>query len=90
MDQEQRERAWLDGEEHIRERMDEDGTRWRKVYFGGGAHLENWLSQCMEISGEANVKLEQVESVPLACFDQGGEGLYRIWVRQGTVADLDE
>jgi coproporphyrinogen III oxidase-like Fe-S oxidoreductase len=28
-------------EEMIRERIDENGNRWTKVYFGGGAHLRN-------------------------------------------------
>jgi hypothetical protein len=31
-------------EAKIRERIDEDGNKWTKVYFGGGAHLRNWLS----------------------------------------------
>jgi hypothetical protein len=31
-------------EEKIREKADEDGNRWTKVYFGGGAHFRNWLS----------------------------------------------
>jgi hypothetical protein len=33
-------------EDHIQERTDEEGNTWRKVYFGGGAHFENWLEQC--------------------------------------------
>ena len=28
-------------EEKIREKVDEDGIRWTKVYFGGGAHFRN-------------------------------------------------
>ena len=28
-------------EETIRERVDKDGNRWTKVYFGGGAHFRN-------------------------------------------------
>jgi hypothetical protein len=31
-------------EEKIQQRVDEDGTRWTKVYFGGGVHFRNWLS----------------------------------------------
>jgi len=33
-------------EELIRERIDEKGNKWRKVYFGGGEHFRNWLEQC--------------------------------------------
>jgi hypothetical protein len=32
-------------EEKIQQKVDEDGTKWVKVYFGGGAHFRNWLSQ---------------------------------------------
>ena len=36
-------------EERVRERVDEKGIKWRKVYFGGGAHFQNWLDQCKEM-----------------------------------------
>jgi hypothetical protein len=45
------------------EKADEDGNRWTKVYFGGGAHLRNWLSQFIELKGEDNVRVEEVNSV---------------------------
>jgi hypothetical protein len=70
-------------EELIQERFDEHGVRWRKVYFGGGAHFQNWLAQCKEI-GE--VVVEEVDSTGYKCFEEGGEKLYRIWMR---VADKD-
>ena len=49
-------------EEKVRQRVDEDGTRWTKVYFGGGAHFRNWLSQFVELRGEENVKVEEADS----------------------------
>jgi len=37
------ERERLAREELVREKVDDKGNRWRKVYFGGGAHFRNWL-----------------------------------------------
>jgi len=67
--------------ETIREKVDEDGTRWTKVYFGGGAHLKNWLSQFIELKGEENVKMEEVDSTGFQCYEESGEKMYRVWVR---------
>jgi len=36
-------------EELVKERVDEKGIKWEKVYFGGGAHFQNWLEQCKEM-----------------------------------------
>jgi len=36
---EDRERERIAQEEQVRERIDEKGDRWRKVYFGGGEHF---------------------------------------------------
>ncbi len=36
-------------EDLVKERVDEKGIKWRKVYFGGGAHFQNWLEQCKEM-----------------------------------------
>ena len=33
----------LDKEAGIREKVDERGNKWRKVYFGGGPHFRNSL-----------------------------------------------
>lgn len=66
-------------EELIRERIDEKGNKWRKVYFGGGAHFRNWLEQCREL-GE--VEVEEVDSTGFKCFEEGGEKLYRIWLKE--------
>jgi hypothetical protein len=65
-------------EELIQERIDEEGNRWRKVYFGGGEHFKNWLAQCREL-GE--VMVEEVDSAGYKCFEEGGEKLFRIWMK---------
>jgi len=65
-------------EELIKERIDEEGNRWRKAYFGGGQHFKNWLEQCKEL-GE--VIVEDVDSTGYKCFEKGGEKLYRIWMK---------
>ena len=65
-------------EEKVRERVDAQGVKWKKVYFGGGEHFKNWLAQCREL-GE--VEVEEVNSAGYKCFEEGGEKLYRIWVK---------
>lgn len=65
-------------EELVRERIDEEGNKWSKVYFGGGEHFKNWLEQCREL-GE--VMVEEVDSKGYKCFEMAGEKLYRIWVK---------
>jgi hypothetical protein len=76
-------------EEQVKERIDEKGNRWQKVYFGGGEHFRNWLEQCREL-GE--VEVEEVDSEGFKCFEEGGERLYRIWMKVGEkspLADLE-
>ena len=68
-------------EETFWEKVDEDGTRWTKVYFGGGAHFRNWLSQVTELKGEENVKVEEADSTGFQCYEESGEKMYRIWVK---------
>ena len=65
-------------EELVKEKTDAQGRRWRKAYFGGGEHFKNWLAQCKEL-GE--VMVEEVDSTGYKCFEEGGEKLYRIWLR---------
>ena len=65
-------------EELVKERIDEDGNKWRKVYFGGGEHFKNWLVQCKEL-GE--VMVEEVDATGYKCFELAGEKLYRIWLK---------
>ena len=69
-------------EEKIRERIDEDGQRWEKVYFGSGAHFRNWLGQCLELRGWENVKVEEMDSGGFQCYEESGEKMYRIWVKK--------
>jgi hypothetical protein len=72
-------------EEKIREKVDENGGRWTKVYFGGGAHFKNWLSQFVELEGEENVKVEEIDSTGFQCYEESGEKMYRIWVKDANV-----
>jgi len=65
-------------EESVKERIDEKGNKWRKVYFGGGAHFRNWLEQCKEL-GE--VEVEEIDPTGFRCYEEGGEKLFRIWVK---------
>lgn len=65
-------------EELVQERVGEDGTRWRKVYFGGGLHFESWLAQCKEL-GE--VAVEEVDPTGFKCFEENDEKMYRIWMK---------
>lgn len=65
-------------DERVKERVDEKGNRWSKVYVGGGEHFRNWLEQCEEL-GE--VMVEEIDPTGYACFEQGGEPLYRIWMK---------
>lgn len=66
------------------ERVDKDGNRWRKVYFGGGAHFRNWLSQFLELRGENNVQVEEIDSRGFQCYEASGEKMYRIWVKDNN------
>mgnify|MGYP006910768081 CR=1 FL=1 len=40
-DQENTVRRRMAEEEAIREKIDKEGNRWKKGYFGGGAHFRN-------------------------------------------------
>ena len=77
-------------EETIREKVDENGNRWAKVYFGGGAHFRNWLSQFVELKGEENVKVEEADSRGFQCYEESGEKMYRIWVKDTEVGEGNE
>ena len=72
-------------EEKIREKMDWNGTRWAKVYFGGGARFRNWLGQFIELKCEENVKVEEADSTGFQCYEESGEKMYRIWVKDTDV-----
>ena len=66
-------------EELVKEKIDENGIKWRKVYFGGGEHFKNWLAQAKEL-GE--VQFEEVKPEGLECFEKSDEKLFRIWVKE--------
>ncbi len=68
-------------EDGIREKVDNNGVRWSKVYFGGGTHFQNWLSQVIELKGKDNVEVEEADSSGFQCFEKSGEKMYRIWIR---------
>lgn len=78
MTEESRERERLAQEELVKEKIDAQGNKWRKVYFGGGAHFRNWLEQCREL-GE--VEVEEVDPRGFKCFEEAGEKMYRIWMK---------
>jgi len=86
--EEERERERIAQENLIRERVDEKGNRWRKVYFGGGEHFRNWLEQCQQL-GE--VEVEEVDSAGFKCYEEVGEKLYRIWMKaeEAPLTDLE-
>ena len=86
MDDASREEQAIAKEELVRERVDEQGTVWRKVYFGGGPHFRNWLEQTIELCGRENVDVEEADPKGLQCYEQGGEKVYRIWVRSESAA----
>ena len=65
----------------IREKTDEKGIKWIKLYFGGGAHFMNWLSQTEEIYGKENIEIEEVDPTGFKCFEESREKMHRIWVR---------
>lgn len=73
--------ARVQREDGVREKTDTAGVRWRKVYFGGGDHFKNWLAQCIEIHGEENIQVEEIDSSGFVCFEEAGEKLHRIWVK---------
>jgi hypothetical protein len=73
-------------EEKVLEKTDEKGSKWRKVYFGGGAHFRNWLNQFVELCGEDNVEVEETDSRGFQCYEESGEKMYRIWVRESNSA----
>ena len=74
-------------EELVQHKVDKDGQCWKKVYFGGGGHFRNWLSQCVELRGEENVDIEEIDARGLQCFEGSGEKMYRIWIKDNPLID---
>ena len=73
-------------EDLVQERIDEEGDRRRKIYFGGGEHCRHWLEQFKEL-GEAQV--EDVDSRGFKCFEEGGEKLCRVWLKMDETSRDD-
>ena len=73
-------------EELVQEKIDEEGNKWKKVYFGGGDHFKNWLAQCKELG---DVMVEEVDSKGYKCFEEAGEKLYRIWMKMDVTKEDD-
>ena len=71
-------------EDSVQERLDANGTRWAKKYVGNGAHMNNWLLQYCEVFGENNVLIEEIAAPKSSCYGQGGEKLFRIWVKDNS------
>ena len=65
-------------EDLVRERIDEEGNKWRKIYCGGGEHCRHWLEQFKEL-GE--IQVEEVGSIGFKCFEDAGEQLCRVWLK---------
>ena len=57
-------------EEAIREKIDENGKRWMKVYFGGRPYSGSWLSQFVELQGAENVQVEEIDLRGFQCFEE--------------------
>jgi hypothetical protein len=74
-------------EELVREKKDEKGVVWYKVYFGGGEHYKGWLAQCKELYGEGNIIIEEIDPAGCVCFEKAGEKLYRIWAKKDAGAE---
>lgn len=81
---EETERERIAREESIKEKVDAEGNTWKKVYWGGGAHFKNWLEQTQELADamESEIEVEEIEASGLTCYEEGGEKLYRIWLKE--------
>jgi hypothetical protein len=89
-DQENTVRQRIAKEERVRGKVDDEGKRWTKFYFGGGGHFRNWLNQILELRGEDNVEVEEMDSRGFQCYEEGGEKMYRIWVRGDNLEKRNE
>jgi len=68
-------------ENRVKEKTDEKGNRWIKVYVGGGEHLKNWLEQSRELG---TPMVEEIDPTGYRCFEETGEKLYRIWMKKNN------
>ncbi len=79
-DQEMTIREKMAQEELVEEKIDRQGNKWKKVYFGGGAHFRNWLAQYQELGFE--IEVEEIDSTGFKCFEDSGEKMHRIWIKE--------
>jgi hypothetical protein len=79
-DQKTTARGRMAREELVQEKIDPQGNKWRKVYFGGGAHFRNWLAQYQELGFE--IEVEEIDSTGFRCFEESGERTHRIWLKE--------
>jgi hypothetical protein len=77
-------------EEEVREKVDKGGGKWLKLYFGGGAHFRNWISQIEEIYGKENIEIEEIDPTGFRCFEESQENLYRVWVKENAKEPIIE
>jgi hypothetical protein len=84
LDQENLVRQRMAEEEEVRRGPDKEGNKWIKVYFGSGAHFRNWLEQVIELKGKQNVKVEEADSRGFQCYEESGERIYCIWVKENN------
>ena len=66
-----------------------EGNTWKKVYWGGGAHFKNWLEQAQELAETmgSEIEVEEIEVQGLRCYEESGEKMYRIWLKEVKHAD---
>ena len=83
------EREKIAQEELIKEKVDQEGNTWKKVYWGGGAHFKNWLEQAQELADTmgSEIEVEEIEVRGLRCYEESGEKMYRIWLKEVKHAD---
>jgi hypothetical protein len=51
--------------------------------------MNNWLLQFGEVYGENNVMLEEISPPKSSCYGQGGEKLFRIWVKEKSLPNAE-
>ncbi len=82
LDRENLVRQRMAEEEEVRRRVDKEGNRWIKVYFGSGAHFRNWLGQAIGLKGKQHVMVGKADSRGFQCYEESGEKMYRIWLKE--------
>jgi hypothetical protein len=71
----------LKDEANVYEFQDDAGQIWRKIYFGSGTDLQNWIDQSVEIFGIENTLVEEIDCGNLPCL-AANERAFRIWAKK--------